>query len=182
MPLKRWKTISRETVFRNDHWSYYLDQFEIEGGTRGEYHFVHTSGSTMVIPVLSPGRILLVNQFRYLNQKESLEFPCGSVEGSLTPEENAIKELREETGYTAGELLKIGEFSPYSGASDEMCSVYIARKLTPSPLPKDQTEEFEIVEKTTAEMNAMMESNTIWDGMTLSAWLLARKYRNLMEG
>lgn len=176
MPLKRWKKISERTVIKNDHWSYRLDEFQIEGGSRGEYHYVHTCGSSMVIPFTDGGRILMVKQFRYLNQKESLEFPCGSVEEGLTAEENAIKELREETGFTAERLEKAGEFSPYTGASDEMCTVFIARGLSPAPLQADLTEEFELVEKTFSEIEELIESNFIWDGLSLSAWMLARKY------
>lgn len=176
MPLKRWNRISKKTVIKNDHWSYRLDEFEIEGGSRGEYHYVHTCGSSMVIPVTAGGKILMVNQFRYLNQRESLEFPCGAVEEGLSAEENAIKELREETGFTAERLEKIAEFSPYTGASDEICTVFIARKLSPAPLKADDTEEFELVEKTYSEIESLVENNVIWDGMTLSAWLLAGKH------
>lgn len=176
MPLKRWNKNSQRTVIKNDHWSYRLDEFEIEGGSRGEYHYVHTGGSSMVIPVKDNGSILLVNQFRYLNQKESLEFPCGSVEEGLTAEENAIKELREETGFTAAKLEKAGDFSPYTGASDEICTVFIARGLSPAPLKADVTEEFELVEKTYSEIESLIESNFIWDGLSLAAWVLAKKH------
>lgn len=176
MPLKRWNKISQRTVIKNDHWSYRLDQFEIEGGSRGEYHYVHTGGSSMVIPVKDNGSILLVKQFRYLNQKESLEFPCGAVEEGLTSEENAIKELREETGFTALKLQKAGEFSPFTGASDEICTVFIARGLSPAPLLADATEEFELVEKSYSEIESLIESNFIWDGLSLAAWLLAKKH------
>lgn len=176
MTLRRWKRISKRTVIQNDHWSYRLDEFEIEGGSRGEYHYVHTCGSSMVIPVTDSGRVLMVNQFRYLNQRESLEFPCGSVEEGLSGEENALKELREETGFTAQRLEKAGEFSPYTGASDEICEVFIARGLSPAPLKADVTEEFELAEKTYSEIEALIESNFIWDGLSLSAWLLAKKH------
>ncbi len=174
MALRHWKKLNSKIVFENGHWSYYLDEFEIEGRGRGEYHYVHTRGSSMVIPVTESGSILLINQFRYLNNKESLEFPCGGVDKDVSVEENALKELREETGYSAKSLIKIGEFSPYTGASDEICSVFIARDLFLNPLPKDNTEEFEIIEKTPEEIDRLIEQNFIWDGLTLSAWILSR--------
>lgn len=178
MSLKKWKKLDQKTVFANDHWKYNLDTFEIEDGTKGEYHYVHTLGSTMVVPFLSDDKLLLVNQYRYLNQKESLEFPCGSVEDGLGIEENALKELREETG-KSGTLKFIGEFSPYTGASDEMCSVFIGKDLFHSPLPNDSTEEFEIVIVSVAEFDKLIKQNKIWDGLTLSAWVLAKNYLNL---
>ena len=132
----------------------------------------------MVVPFISDDQILLVNQYRYLNQKESLEFPCGSVEDGLSKEENAIKELREETG-KSGKIKYVGEFSPYTGASDEMCSVFIAKDLYDSPLPNDSTEEFEIVKMSIAEFEELIKQNKIWDGLTLSAWILAKNYLHM---
>ena len=41
MSLKKWKKLDQKTVFNNDHWKYNLDNFEIEDGTKGEYHYVH---------------------------------------------------------------------------------------------------------------------------------------------
>jgi ADP-ribose pyrophosphatase len=175
MALKKWNKISEKTMFKNSHWCYNLDHFEIEDGTKGEYHYVHTLGSTMVIPFISPTEILLVNQYRYLNQKESLEFPCGSVEEGLSIEQNALKELREETGKT-GSLKYIGEFSPFSGAADEMCSVYLAENLIDSPLPSDETEEFELVKMNIEEFEKLIKRNIIWDGMTLAAWVQTKNY------
>lgn len=176
MALKHWKKLSSKILFENGYWSYYLDEFEIEGRGRGAYHYVHTRGSSMIIPVMADGSILLINQYRYLNKKESLEFPCGGVDEGLTIEENAVKELREETGYSSTNIVKVGEFSPYTGASDEMCSVFIAKELFPHPLQNDATEEFEILIKTPAEIDKLIESNVIWDGLTLSAWILSKKY------
>ena len=175
MSLKKWRKLNSKTVFKNDHWSYNLDEFEIEDGRKGEYHYVHTHGSSAVIPVKSNGKILLVNQYRYLNQKESLELPCGGVEENLSPHENALKELREESGFTSTELIYVGGFSPYTGASDEICSVFIAPSLVYSPLPKDEVEEFELHEFDLQEIDRLIEQNIIWDGLTITAFTLARK-------
>lgn len=179
MSLKRWDRVSRKLVIENRYWSYYLDEFRTGDGYTGEYHYVHTLGSTIIIPVKENKNLLLVRQFRYLNQKESIEFPCGGVEKGLTRKENALKELREESGYSAGVLQEIGEFSPYTGAGDEICTVFLARHLEYSPLPKDHTEEFELLEMSPAELSEMIDKNIIWDGLTLSAWALARKYLEL---
>ena len=176
MSLNHWKKLNSKIVAKNNYWSYCLDEFEIENGHKGEYHYVHTSGSTMVIPVTDKNKFLLVNQFRYLNNKESIEFPCGLIEQGLSAEENALKELREETGFSAKVLKKVAEFAPYTGAGDEICSVYIAQQLYENPLTGDATEEFELIEKSFDEIEALIDNNIIWDGLTLSAWILSQKH------
>lgn len=182
MTFKKWIKLSEKTIFENSHWKYNLDKFSIEGVGESEYHYVHTLGSTMVIPITNKSKIVLVKQFRYLNQKDGLEFPCGSVEQNLSLIENAQKELREETGYSSSSLIEVGAFSPYTGASDEVCTVFIGTELSYSPLPKDETEEFEVLHFSFDEVDQMIKSNEIWDGLTLSAWVISQNYISKLLG
>lgn len=174
--LSSWKKIRQAFEIRNPWWSYRQDDVLLPSGTRGVYHFVHTNGASMIIPVLADGRILLVNQYRYLLDRESLEFPCGGVKEGSGYEQTAHHELIEETGYRAGELQLCGEFDPYNGVADEICRVYIARKLAPEIAKRDETEEFEPVELTPQELDDAIRHGRIWDGMTLAAWMLVRHH------
>lgn len=174
MPLKRWKKISSEMVLNNGFWKYNKDKFELPDGTDGEYHYMHSPGSTMIIPVSAANKLVMVKQYRYLYDTIGWEFPCGSVEEGYSFEQNALKELREESGYTAAELTQVAKFTPYTGASDEICYVFIARDLTPSPLPPDETEEFEVAEFTIPEIEEMVKKNIIQDGQSLAAFVLTR--------
>ncbi len=178
--LTKWEKISEEVVYRNNHWIYKLDKFEIPNKAKGEYHYVHTNGSTLIIPLLPSGKLLFVNQFRYLINREAVEFPCGVLEPNLSPEENAQKELREETGYKATNLIYAGKFIPYSGVSDEICYVYIGTGLKASPLSPDATEEFELLEISINELEKQIETNRIEDGMTLAAWQIAQNKIKLL--
>ena len=84
MALKHWKKITSEVKFKNPWWTYIVDKYLIDEAREGEYHYCHTEGSAFVIPVMDDGRILMVNQYRYLNDMESLEFPGGGVKPGET--------------------------------------------------------------------------------------------------
>ena len=174
MRLKRWRKLSESIVFRNPYWTYMRDAFELPSGRPGEYHYVRTNGSSMVIPVEEDGYLLLVNQYRYLLDRESVEFPCGSVKDGSTYEETARAELAEETGYAAGILLPAGEFNPYNGVTTEMCRVYLAKDLAHVGGTPDETEEFEILRLAPAELESRIRAGDIWDGMTIAAWSIAK--------
>jgi ADP-ribose pyrophosphatase len=174
MSLSRWKIISREFELKNPWWTYRKDITLLPSGKKGEYHYVHVKGSSMVIPILPDGTLVLVNQYRYLCDRESLEFPCGSVKEHSTYEETAAEELAEETGFSAGEMEKAAEFNPYNGVTDEVCRIYVARKLSPAKRPPDETEEFEQLRLTPEQLDAEVRKGTIWDGMTLAAWALVK--------
>jgi ADP-ribose pyrophosphatase len=174
MALGRWKKKRQEFEIKNPWWTYRKDSVVLPNGNEGEYHYVHVKGSSMIIPVMSDGLILLVNQYRYLTDRESLEFPCGSVKETSTYDETARHELAEETGFSASSIVAVGEFNPYNGVTDEICRVYLARDLSPVNVPHDETEEFEIVKMLPAEIDLQIAAGKIWDGMSLSAWALAR--------
>lgn len=173
MSLIPWKTISRSIQFKNPWWSYGRDAVVLPSGKEGEYHYVHSLGSACVIPVAEDGTILLVNQFRYLGGRESLEFPCGAVKEGSTHDETAWHELAEETGFSAVSLVCVGEFNPYNGVTDEFCRVYIARDLRDVGASPDDTEQFELVRLTAGEVTRRIRDGGIWDGMSIAAWCLA---------
>lgn len=175
--LRKWKKISSKLFSENPYWSYYIDEYEIDEHFKGEYHYVHTKGSTMIIPMLED-KFILVEQYRYLNQKTSIEFPCGSIEKHLDEISNAKKELEEETGFTTKNLVKIGFFSPYNGVADEYCSVFFTNQLEPCETKPDKTEGFNIYLLYEKEIDNLITENKIWDGMTIAAWTLFQKRRN----
>lgn len=165
MPLKSWTKLRQAFELENPWWTYRKDDVILPSGKQGEYHFVHVKGSSMVIPILNDGSIILVNQYRYLANRESLEFPCGSVKDGSTYDDTAHHELAEETGYHADDLRCVAEFNPYNGVTDEMCHVYIARNLHAIKVDQDETEEFEQVTMSPADLEKKISTGDIWDGM-----------------
>ncbi len=172
--LKAWRTLSSTIQEINPYWTYKVDRFTLPDGKEGEYHYVHTAGSVFIIPVLTSGSLLMVRQYRYLNQRVSLEFPGGGISPGQSAEATARKELIEETGFT-GELAQIGQFNPFNGVTNETTVVFLARDLSPSAeFRPDESEEFEIFELTPARIENLIRRGEIFDGMTLAAWMLCR--------
>lgn len=175
MKLGRWKKLATETIFSNNWWSYKVDKYLLPNGREGEYHYAFTFGSVFIVPLDSDGKILMVKQFRYLNDRFSIEFPGGGVKKENNHDFEAKKELIEETGLE-GDLKYAAEFNPFNGVTNEICKVYIAGNLRPSnEFKKDDSEEFEILRLEQDEIEEMIETNEIYDGMTLASWALVRK-------
>jgi ADP-ribose pyrophosphatase len=147
---------------------------ELPSGKPGEFHYVLTNGSSMVVPVDENGRLLLVRQYRYTGNRDSIEFPCGGLKDGAGYEETAESELVEETGFAAEQIEPAGAFNPCNGLLDEMCRVYVARKLRYIGARPDETESFELLRLKTEEIDARIRDGTIWDGMTIAAWAIAR--------
>ncbi|HET8935124.1 MAG TPA: NUDIX hydrolase [Polyangiales bacterium] len=173
--LPRWKKLTSELVHENPWWRYRKDEFEREQGQRGEYHYASSYGSAMVIPITAQGELVLVEQYRYLLDKTSLEFPGGGLGKGEPPLVAAERELAEEC-CSAGQLELIGTFNPWNGVTDEICHVYLADPIVPdqSGARPDATESFIVHRLSRAEYEAQIASGRIWDGMSLAAYALFR--------
>ena len=95
MALKPLKKISGIIKFTNKWWDYVVDKYILPNGNEAEYHYVHTLGSVFIVPICDDGKIMMIKQFRYLDQKISLELPGGGMKEGLTKEESAYSELIE---------------------------------------------------------------------------------------
>ena len=172
--MKPYKPISKAVMFQNPWWQYCCDQVELPSGKRGEFHYVRTNGSSMVIAQTEDRRLLLVRQYRYTGDRDSLEFPCGGVKEGATHDEAAISELVEETGFWPGRIECVGGFNPCNGVLYETCRVYVARNLRPVGTRPDESESFELVRLAAEEVDACIRDGTVWDGMTIAAWAIAK--------
>jgi len=169
-----WRRISSRVRFANPWWKYLLDRVELPGGDEGEYHIVETPGSVIVVPVDDEGRLLLVRQYRYPNDRCSLEFPGGGITREGGALDSAARELKEEAGVSAGTLIPLGRFNPWNGVTSEICSVFLALDLRPCDRPHDPAEECITERHAVEDFERLAVKGDIWDGQTLAAWTLFR--------
>jgi ADP-ribose pyrophosphatase len=169
------KKVSTEILDKNKWWEYKKDTIVRSDGTPGEYSYTETPGNVLVIPVLDDGRLVLVRQHRYLFDKNSIEFPGGGMNASETPAESAQRELLEESGYVASDLIKVGCFEPSLGVIKDQCHVFIARELSAVSQPQSSPmEKTEVLLRRIDEFEEMIKRGDIWDGQALAAWMMVR--------
>ena len=171
---KPWLKRTSEILFQNPWWTYRKDRVEVPGYGLHDYYYAETHGSSMVVPLKTTGKLVLVKQFRYLGGRESLEFPCGGVKPQHTHLQTAHFELAEETGFKAACMEPLSEFNPWNGVAKETCQVYLATGLETTQAKADPTEDLECIEYTPAELDRLIQHGEIWDGITLAPWMLAR--------
>ena len=170
--LKKLEQINSKSKYVNPFWEYKIDEYKMPNGKTGEYHYVNSRGATIIIPVTEQNKFVMINQFRYLNNKTSLEFPGGGISSGFEALDNAKKELIEETGYESNEIKCIGKYNPYNGITNEICKVFIANNLIRKKSSPDESEEFELFEISSDEINSKIRNGEIWDGMTIAAWAI----------
>lgn len=172
--LKKLKTISQEIIHENPWWKLRHDRYEMPNGKESDYFFGVTPGSVMIVPVMPDGRIIMVVQYRYINQKQSTEFPCGGRKEGEDFSVAVTRELLEETGCTADEVIEVGRFQPSNGLLDDEMHVYLAHINQCGEVQPEEDEEFEVMYRRPDEIDEMIERGDIWCGETLAAWAMVR--------
>jgi ADP-ribose pyrophosphatase len=174
--FESWKTLLSEELLSTPWMSLLHKQFELPGGKKGNYFYMHTNGSAMAVPVTDDGKIVLVRQYRYLIDGESVEIPCGGIKNGQRDVDAARTELIEETGYDCKRIKRVGRFMPFNGLSDEFCYVFVARSLEKVPPAPEETEQIEVLTAAPEEIDEMIKKGRIVDGMTIAGWSLARRH------
>ena len=130
MNLKE-KTLDKEYIFKGRIINVRRDGVELPDGKRSIREVVEHKGGVCVLPLTESGEVIMVRQYRYPYSEELLEIPAGKrdKEGE-EPLECGKRELKEETGATAGKYTFLGELYPSPGYTDEVIYIYLAEDLS----------------------------------------------------
>jgi ADP-ribose pyrophosphatase len=135
------------------------------------FEIVQHPGGSAALPILDDGRLLLIRQFRPAAAGYIYEIPAGRLEEGECPVESMRRELREEVGMLAAELMPLGFVYSSVGYCTEKIHLFIARGLTQvtaSPEPDEFIEPEIVTLKQALEMIAV---GTIVDSKTQLAIL-----------
>ena len=154
----------------------FLDRAELCDGRIVKREVVKHPGGVAVIPVDDEGNCCLVKQFRYPFQKIMLEVPAGKLELGEDHAICAARELSEETGLTADQLIDLGCCCTSPGYSSEILHVFLALGLHQGIAHPDEGEYLNLEQLSLSEMKRLVMSNQIDDAKTVIAVLKAAEY------
>ena len=158
------RTLSQ--LFAN-HFSAQLDTVRLRTGKITERIKINHPQAAAIVPFVDERQILMVRQWRYAIDRETLEIPAGKVDPGEDLETCARRELTEETGYTAQHLLPIFRYYPAIGYSDEVIQIYAASGLERFTRDVD-TDEISKVERVDLdELHDLIMRGVIEDGKTV---------------
>ncbi len=112
-----------------------------------------------------------MGQFRYPLGCYSWEIPEGGGAEGEAPEEAARRELKEETGFTAGRVEFLGRSHLSNSVSDEVAYLYRATDLVPGESEPEGTERLTVRRFDWPTAWRMVQDGTITDSMSVIALL-----------
>ncbi|HUK35196.1 MAG TPA: NUDIX hydrolase [Vicinamibacterales bacterium] len=125
-----------------------------------------------IVARTAKGEIVLVKQYRPAVETVTLELPAGLVDPGGTPDQTAIRELKEETGFIADRVTLVGCLKPDTGRLGNRLWVYFApdvlRDRTAAP-----ESGMEVVIQTPAQLTCALADGTFDHALHVAALLLA---------
>jgi 8-oxo-dGTP pyrophosphatase MutT (NUDIX family) len=146
-------------------------------GVAHEFYVLESGNWVNVIPVTPEREVVLIRQYRHGTREVTLEIPGGIIEPGDSPQEAARRELREETGYEAGEMVGLGFVHPNPAFLDNRCYTFIAWNARQTgPQTQDEKEDIEVLLKPLAEIPTLIREGGITHSLVVAAF-----YRLFME-
>lgn len=170
--MEEFKRLERNLVAHGAILDYYQDTIQIPNGNVAKWDFIKHNGAAAVVPVDDKGRLIMVKQYRNALNRDTLEIPAGGLNGENEPTRDAaIRELKEETGFTARHIELLLTLCTTVAYSDEKIDIYLATGLSAGSQHLDEDEYVQIGAYTVEELTEKIYAGEIQDAKTIAAVL-----------
>lgn len=154
----------------------FLDSVRLPDGKIATREVVRHPGAVSILATTPDNQIILVEQHRYPCGENLLEIPAGKLDiVGENPKNCALRELAEETPYTAQSVDLIYTFYTSAGFSDEKMYLYRAHNIQANSTAScDEDEYLQLRTMTQKETLNALKTGKIKDAKTIIAmqfWL-----------
>jgi len=172
------KILRSEYLYRGSILKLRLDQVRLANKNVVAREIVEHRGAVAIVALDEQQRVLMVRQYRVGAAQETLEITAGSLEEGEDPALCAIRELKEETGYSAAQWEPMGHFFSSPGFCTEKMYLFLARQLTDGTATPEEDESITVEWLPLAQAVDAIERGEIVDAKTivglLRVWKLVR--------
>ena len=170
--IKPWKRIETRTVKETRIFTLKVGTARApKTGRDHDFYLLDAAPWVNIVALTGDDHMLFVRQYRHGTEEVTLEIPGGLVEAGQTPEEAAGRELMEETGHRAEEMILMARVRPNPAFLNNWCYLYLAKNVAPAgELELDETEDIEVVRIPAPDIPGLIEDGTIDHSLVLSAF------------
>lgn len=151
---------------------------EFSNGARRTFERLKSGGlgAVIIVPMRDEDTLLLVREYAAGLDRYELGLPKGRIDAGEDAMQAADRELKEEIGFGARELVPLVPLALAPSYMAHCTQVVLARDLYPEKLPGDEPEELDVVPWPLADINALVGHPECSEGRTLAALFIAREF------
>ncbi len=169
---KDWKLVSTTKVYSDYFIHLYEDILNINGKEKKYIKGVRKDYST-IVPFVSDDEILVIKSYRHIVDSVQIEVPSGYIDEGESPKQAAIRELAEETGYTANVVTPIGTYTTDYSMFEQKGNIFVGYDMV-----KKQEQSLGIMEKIDVAIMKIKEiRQLLLEGKILNAASIVALYR-----
>ena len=176
--LSGWKMLGKKTLY-NKRFRVVEQDVVLPTGKKTSYDIIEMGDFVGILPVTPSREVVVVSEFRPAYGKVITTIPLGNCNEGEKPEETALRELEEETGYRAGKMVFLGTFCPFAGRSAVKVHLYLATDLKKGEKNPDENEFIQVSKIPLEKAFQMVEKNESQHFALPLALLLSRSRRLL---
>jgi len=167
-------------ITEHDAGPYRMERMDLEfsNGERRKYERLHGRGhgAVAVVPMLDTETVLLVREYAAGVHRYELGLVKGRIDAGESPLEAANRELMEEAGYGARDLLVLRSLTLAPTYMSHATHLVLARDLYPKRLPGDEPEALELVPWKLADIGELILREEFSEGRSVAALFIAREW------
>ena len=170
------ETLTSELLYHGKIVVLRKDTARLENGSVVNREVVEHPGGVCVLALEPDGTAYTVRQFRYPFAEVVEELPAGKLDGPEDHEKAARRELSEEVGAEAGEMIYLGQILPSPGFCNEVLHMYLARELRHGAQHPDEDEFLEVERTPLTTLYERVMAGELTDGKTVATILKAMEF------
>jgi ADP-ribose pyrophosphatase len=167
-----WQITHSSPAHENPYFSVLQSDVIVPGGEHRDYYTISFPRPAVGVIARRGEQVLLIHQYRFIVDEFVWAIPSGGASDSETLASAALRELEEETGYTAAAIAPFMHCYASYGCSNQRFEIFLAENLRKLDSDFDRSEVLDTRWFSRTELLALIEQNGIVDNLSLSPLLL----------
>ena len=177
-----WETIDSRTSYTCEGFDVVTDDVRLPDGTETEFDYLREGASAVILPFTADGRVVVIEEWRQAVDRVNRGLPAGSLEAGESIETGARRELAEETGYEADDLVHLTSAEPANGFADSVFHYVLARDCEPTAERSlDYNESIRVETTTFEDLVAAARAGDLLDGRSALGVLYYALFRKEID-